>query len=119
MLSDERKAATKAALRAIAQYQASRKAPPEFKEGTAVVIALDDELAADVFARVTSHEPPVIVAVYFPRSGGVGASVILLSVVAESIVRSRRISRAANDAVARVTPWCQAAQEPDPRGDPA
>lgn len=68
MLTDERKAAVRTALRKIAKLQAARKCPPEFKPGATVVIALDDELTADVLARVTSYSPPVMLAVYFPES---------------------------------------------------
>jgi hypothetical protein len=68
MLSEERKAATKAALREIAKYQASKNAPPMFTQGVTTVVAIDDELASDVFARITAHDPPVILAVYFPKS---------------------------------------------------
>jgi hypothetical protein len=66
MLTVERVAATKKAMAEIVKLAARKQLPPEFKLGTPVVVALEDELVSDVMERITTYAPPVTLAVYYP-----------------------------------------------------
>lgn len=64
---EDRLRAGRAIARALADPDVRRMyARNGYRSGQQIVATLEEDLLADVIARVTSHQPPVLVAIYHP-----------------------------------------------------
>jgi hypothetical protein len=67
VMTDERKAATRALMKRLRDLKTGRIRlnPGQIVDGRPIVLALDHELMTDVLRRLRNHQPPVVLAVYY------------------------------------------------------